>query len=97
MSEYIKLKQDEYDELQIRLNSLHQDVLLGERSVRKDIVLLMQKDGGMYVQNISYKIFDLLSKLQTNVVNEMADCFGLSEKAIAQFANDIIQSDIINY
>ena len=97
MAEYINMQQDEYDELQTRLNQVHEDILIGESNIRRDIMLLMQKDGGMYVQNISYKISNLLYQMQVNVVENMSDCFRLSEQAIARFINEVIQSDIVNY
>lgn len=97
MAEYINMQQDEYDELQTRLNQVHEDILIGESEIRRDIMLLMQKDGGMYVQNISYKISNLLYQMQVNVAENMSDCFSLSEQATAHFINEVIQSDIVNY
>ncbi len=97
MAEYINMQQDEYDDLQTRLNQVHEDILIGESNIRRDIMLLMQKDGGMYVQNISYKISNLLYQMRVNVAENMSDCFSLSEQAIACFINEVIQSDIVNY
>ena len=96
MAEYINMQQDEYDEIQTKLAALHEEILTGEREIRRDIHLLIENGGGMYVQKISAKVNMLLAQMGTAVTTDMADCFNLAEVSITDFVEAVIETDVVS-
>lgn len=96
MAEYINMQQDEYDEIQTKLAALHKEIIAGEREIRRDIHLLIENGGGMYVQKISAKVNMLLAQIGAVVTTDMADCFDLAEVSITDFAEAVIETDVVS-
>lgn len=95
MADYINMQQTEYDELQVKLNSIHESILVGESEIREAIQELVKIQGGFYVQKITLKVNSMLFQMGMIVATDTATLFYDSEVKIASHIQSVIQTDIV--
>ena len=96
MAEYINMQQDEYDEIQMKLAAIHEEILAGEKEIRRDIHFLIESEGGMYVQKITSKVNMLLSRMGGVMTSDMAECFSMAEVSVTDFVEAVMETDVMS-
>lgn len=96
MAEYINMQQDEYDELQTKLKTLHEDIISGDETIRKKIEELVDMEGGFYIGDISLKVKALMLSLHAGAMLKLKETFSDSESAISEYVSAVIQLDVID-
>ncbi len=96
MAEYINMQQDEYDEIQTKLETLHEDIIREDEAIRKQIEALVDMEGGFHIGDISRKVQSLMLSLHTGPMIRLKDAFGNSESAISEYVSAVIQIDVID-
>lgn len=96
MAEYINMQQTEYDDLQTKLESLHDDIISGDEKVRTAIETLVSIDGGFHIADVSTKIDTLLESLNTDVMEKLKTVFEDSESAISEYVSTVLLIDVID-
>lgn len=95
MADYINMQQTEYDEIQIRLKKIHEDIFSGEAAIREKVLTLTEMEGGFYIENVSIKIKGLLCNLGLVPLKQLQQIFQNTEDAVADYINAVIQIDIV--
>jgi len=92
MAEYINMQQTEYDEVQASLLTIHEEILKAEKEIREGIWSLIDYEGGLYVQGISFTIMNLLLSMGATA-GVLQKNFSASEIATANFIAEVIEAD----
>ncbi len=96
MAQYINMQQAEYDEIQIKLAAIHEEILTGEETIRKKIIELTQIEGGFYVTKISFQVHGLLSTLERYGMKKVQESFELTEQTVCAFVDAVMQIDAVD-
>lgn len=70
MVEILNMQQSEYDEIQVRMDALHQEILDGTQEIMIKISELCEIEGGFYIAQISSKIEMLLGCIKGQILEE---------------------------
>ncbi|MBR5799868.1 MAG: hypothetical protein IKY23_07375 [Lachnospiraceae bacterium] len=95
MAEYINMQQEEYDALQRKLATLHEEIISADEAIRKRILALADMDGGFYISEVSRKIQTLMQSLEEGAITILKNSFNDSESTVSVFVNTIIGIDVI--
>ncbi len=96
MAQYINMQQMEYDEVQVKLAAIHEEILTGEETIRKKIIELTQIEGGFYVEQISVNITNLLIHMNACVLSQIKDAFESTDQSISAFVDTVIGVDVLD-
>lgn len=96
MANYINMQQMEYDDIQVKLKKIHEDVIADEEMIRNLISELTQIEGGFYIDMISNKISLLLTEMKSGPMAQLESAFSNTEQAVAAFVDAVTQIDVID-
>ncbi len=93
MAEYINMQQAEYDEVQVSLLALHEEILQAEKEIRDAVWSLISYEGGLYLKGMSFSVMDFLVKIML-IESALQNDFNSSERVIAEFIATVIEADV---
>lgn len=82
MADVLNMQQTEYDEIQVKLEALHENVVADARDIMDKIRMVCEKEGGFYVNKISAKINALLECVEGQVLAELEANFEAEKTAL---------------
>lgn len=94
MADVLNMQQTEYDEVQTRLENLHEDILADARDIMDKIRIVCEKEGGFYVDQISAKINALLDSIEGQVLAELEVNYEAEKTAMETFITSIKGIDV---
>ncbi len=96
MAQYMNMQQIEYDEIQTKLEALHEEILTGEETIRNKIMELTQIEGGFYVEQISANVINLLIYMNACVMSQIKDAFEAVDQGVGTFVNTVTGVDVLD-
>ena len=94
MADVVNMQQSEYDEAQIRLETLHQEVMEDIRDIMSRIREVCEREGGFYVNQISEKVNTLLDCVEGQILAELKTNYEAERAAIEAFIAAVKGIDI---
>ncbi|MBC2330458.1 hypothetical protein [Listeria swaminathanii] len=95
MSKEVNLQQDEYNKISQKLSETHKQIISDLSKQCKEIKKLVAKDGCFQVNDLSPKITELLSVIDSDLIDGFEQVFESSETSISSFIEIISNCDTI--
>ncbi|MBC1452510.1 hypothetical protein HB790_10200 [Listeria welshimeri] len=95
MSKEVNLQQDEYNKISQKLSETHKEIIRDLSLQCKKITELVAKGGYFQVNDLSPKITELLSLIDSDLIEGFEQVFESSETSISSFIEIISNCDTI--
>lgn len=95
MADLVNMQQTEYDEVLLKLSTLHTEELESFRKIIQNIKTLCAREGGFYVEKISLKVNMLLESAEAQVLAPLEQSFQASCEGMQAFMDAVKESDTV--
>lgn len=93
MSDLLNVQQTEFDEVQIRFNALHEEVLADSRDIMEMIRSVCDVEGEFYTDKISQKINMLMDCIEGEILTSLESNYEAEKTAMETFIASIKAMD----